>query len=91
MKVLIFLEFGKKGGGIYCFLVWFGLVLDWGEVGVELDFLFLFLKHWGSLLRTFNPPKAQKDEFYPPYNPQKKNLYQPPMVLPLRARLWCKN
>jgi hypothetical protein len=41
MKVLTFLEFGKKGGGIYCFLG-FGLVLDCGEVGVEVDFFFCF-------------------------------------------------
>jgi hypothetical protein len=72
----------KKGVGFIVF--WFDLVLDWGEVGVEVDFLFLFLKGWGSLSITLNPPKSQKDEVYPPYNPSKKKLVPTPHGAPIK-------
>jgi hypothetical protein len=90
MKVLTFLEFGKKGGGEEGFIVfWFGLVLNCGEVGVEVGFLFFlfFLKGWGSLLGTFNPPKAQKDEVLPTLQSIKEKLvHTPPTFLQKKTK-----
>jgi hypothetical protein len=58
MKVLIFLEFGKKGGGIYCFLVWFGFGLGGGGGRIRLPF-FVF-EALGKLVAHLQPSKSPK-------------------------------